>query len=150
MKMPCRHIAAVCLGNSSIPGEDPKDFPLSSIHIFWWNQRYLYGLSHKKDHRKPREAFIALAENDTLGLPCPGRLDNPWLLPLSDYIYRAYYSPASNCLLNYTSYDAIGAVQLMRDRNNPQQLVESVPAGLSQTSCLSVQEDIDSQYQIGQ
>jgi len=143
--MPCRHIAAVCRGNSSILGEDPKGFPLSSIRIFWWNQYYLYGLSKKKDHQKSRDALIALAENDTEGLPCPGRLDDPRIYVCPEYLYEAFYMPATDRLLNYTSFDAIGAMELMKDRNNPRQLVESVPAGLSQMSSLPVQDDLDSQ-----
>jgi hypothetical protein len=144
MGMPCRHIAAVCRGNSSILGKDPKGFPLSSIRIFWWNQYYYYGMSQKKDHQKSREALIALAKNDTEGLPCPGRLNDPTPYTCPEYVYEAFYMPASDRLLNYNSYDAIAALQSMQDRNNPRELVESVPAGLSQHSCLPVQDDLDS------
>ena len=140
MGMPCRHIAAVCRGNSSILGEDPKGFPLSSIRIFWWNQYYYYGMSKKIDHQKSREAMIALAKNDTEGLPCPGRLDDPRLYVCPEYLYEGFYMPASERLLNYESHDAIAALQLMKDRNNPRQLVESVPAGLSQMSNLPAQD----------
>jgi hypothetical protein len=145
MGMACRHIAVVCQGNSFILGEDPKGFPLSLIPIFWWNQYYLYGLSQKKDCRKSKEAIIALAKNDTQGLACPGRLDIPMIFVCLEYLYEAFYMPATDRLvLNYNSYNAIGAVQQMRDRNNPKQLVESVMPGLSQLGCLPVQDELDS------
>jgi hypothetical protein len=69
MGMPCHHIASVCLNYDSILGRDPKGFSLSYVRTFWWNQYYLYGLSNKKDHQKSKEALIALASNDTPGLP---------------------------------------------------------------------------------
>jgi hypothetical protein len=136
MGMPCRHIAAVCQSNDSILGKDPTGFPLSSIRVFWWNKYYLYGMSKRPDHRKSREALIALAANDTQGLPCPGRLDNPLTFLCPDQVFVSYSKPATDRLLNYTSFDAMGAVQLMRDRNNPLHLTQDVPAGLSQLSYL--------------
>ncbi len=69
MGMPCRHIAAVCKSNDTILGKDAKGFPLSSIRIFWWNKYYLYGLSGKSDHKPTKEALVALANDDTRGLP---------------------------------------------------------------------------------
>jgi hypothetical protein len=137
MGMPCRHIASVCLDDETILGPDPKGFPLTSIRIFWWNQYYLYGLSHSKDHQKSKQALIALAEKDTLGLPCPGRLDTPHTYACPEHVLAAYYKPATDRLLNYNSYEAIAATQKTRDRNNPNRLPqESVPAGLSQMSHL--------------
>ena len=143
MGMPCRHIASVCLKNESILGPDPKGFPLSSVRIFWWNQYYLYGLSNSKDHQKSKEALIALASNDTPGLPCPGRLDTPTVFLGSEPVFEAYYKPATDRLLNYNSHDAVGAVQLMQDRNNPTRLPDNVPAGLSQLSFLPDHDDQD-------
>jgi hypothetical protein len=134
MGMPCRHIASVCRSNESILGNDCKGFPLTSIRIFWWNQYYLYGLSIKKDHQKSKEAMIALAANDTSGLPCPGRLDCPPSFSCPEHVFNSFERPATDRLLNYTSYDAMGALQLMHDRNNALRLRETVPAGLSQIS----------------
>jgi hypothetical protein len=141
MGMPCRHIAAVCLDNETILGENSKGFPLSSVQIFWWNQYYLYGLSNRKDHKKSKQALIALASNDTPGLPCPGRLDIPTIFSPSERVFQAYSQPATDRLLNYSSPVAIGAVQKLRDRNNPVRLAENVPAGLSQLSFLPDQDE---------
>jgi hypothetical protein len=66
--MPCHHIASVCLKNESIIGKDPKGFPLSSKHIFWWSKYYLYGKSHKPDPQKTKKALIALVNDNTQGL----------------------------------------------------------------------------------
>lgn len=134
--MPCRHIAAVCRCNESILGPNPTGFPLSSIRVFWWDQYYLYGLSASKDHQKTKQAMIDLAANDTLGLLCPGRLDSTETYPCPNHIFDAFHKPATDRLLNYDSFDAIAAVQLMQDRNNPREMTESVPAGLSQISHL--------------
>jgi hypothetical protein len=45
--------------------------------------------------------------------------------------------------LNYTRYDAIGAVQLTKDRNNPLRLLENVLAGFSQLSHIPDNEEFD-------
>jgi hypothetical protein len=141
MGMPCCHIPSVCLDNETILGKNPKGFPLSSVRIFWWNQYYLYGLSNKKDHQKSKQALIALATNDTPGLPCPGRLNSLTTFQCSDHVFYAYYKPTTDHLLNYDSHVAIAAVQLMHNRNNLVHLPENVPAGLSQLSFLPDQED---------
>jgi hypothetical protein len=103
MGMPCRHIASVCLSNEAILGKEPKGFPLSSIKIFWWNKYYLYGTSQYDDHLPIKNALIALANNDTHGLPCPTQLDDPITYNCPEHILRASITPASDRLLNYDS-----------------------------------------------
>jgi hypothetical protein len=115
MGMPCRHIASVCRGNESILRKDSKGFLFTFIHVFWWNQYYLYGMSTKNDHQKSKEVMIALAANDTRGLPCPGRLDCPSSFSCPDHVFDSFCKPVIDQLLNYPSYDAIRAVQLMQD-----------------------------------
>jgi hypothetical protein len=151
MGMPCRHIAAVCLSNDSILGKDPKGFPLSSIRIFWWNKYYHYGLSRESDHKLTRKALLALANDDTKGLPCPGRLDDPWRTYFCpERIIQAFYTPATNRLLNYDCADAMTAVQSMKDRNNPNRFQQLVPAGLSQRSHVRDEdEDEEDVIQLG-
>ena len=56
----------------------------------------------------------------------------------------AFYQPPTARLLNYDCSTAMSAVQLMKDRNNPNQIPEAVPAGLSQISHLRSQSDCDS------
>jgi hypothetical protein len=51
--------AVILLQFDSILGKDSTGFPLSSIHMFWWNQYYLYVMSSKDDHRKSKEAMVA-------------------------------------------------------------------------------------------
>ena len=98
MGMPCRHIALVCLSNEAILGKDPKGFPLSSIKIFWWNKYYLYGTSQYDDHLPIKNALIALANNDTHGLPCPTQLDDPITYNCPEHILRASIPlPAIDC-----------------------------------------------------
>jgi hypothetical protein len=144
MGMPCRHIAAVCISNITILGNDPNGFPLSSVRIFWWNQYYLYGLSKRKDHQKSKEVLIALASNDTLGHRCPEGLDCPTTFACPEEVFESFHKKAIHRLLNYTSTVALGAVRLMQDRNNPKRITEPVPAGLSQVSHLpSDSEDLD-------
>ena len=145
MGMPCRHIASVCLSNEAILGKEPKGFPLSSIKIFWWNKYYLYGTSQYDDHLPIKNALIALANNDTHGLPCPTQLDDPITYNCPEHILRASISPASDRLLNYDSNSASSALQLMKDRNNPNLFDESVPAGLSQVSYLPGKDDMRSE-----
>jgi hypothetical protein len=48
----------------------------------------------------------------------------------------------TDCILNYNSYDAMEAIQLMKDRNNPLRLLETVPAGLSQLRVTSLTKKI--------
>jgi hypothetical protein len=67
-------------------------------------------MSHKKDHQKSKEALIALAGNDTTGLPCPGRLNCPTGYSSQEIMFESFHRPAIDCLLNYDSYEAIGAV----------------------------------------
>ena len=135
MGMPCRHIAAVCLSNNTILGKDAKGFPLSSIRIFWWNKYYHYGLSQNSDHKPTKEALIAVAKDDTRGLPCPGRLDDPWRTYFCpERVIQAFYTPATNRVLNYDCSDAMTALQSMKDRNNPNRFLQLLPAGLSQVS----------------
>jgi hypothetical protein len=136
MGMPCRHIAAVGRNNETILGKDPKGFPLSSVRIFWWNQYYLYGLSNKKDHSRTKQALLLLAEDDTQGLACPGRLDSPTIYLCPDHVFASFHKPATDRLLNYDSSEAIGALQRTRDKNNPNRFPELVPAGMSQVSFL--------------
>jgi hypothetical protein len=140
--MLCCHIASVCRDNGTILGKDPKGFLLSSLCIFWWYQQYyLYSLSHKKDHQQSKQALIACATNDMPGLPCPGRLNSPTTFPCSKHVFKAYYKPATDCLLNYSSHDAIATMQKIRDRSNPICLPENVPVGLSQMSFLPEDND---------
>jgi hypothetical protein len=142
--MPCRHIGAICRSNNTILGDDPTGFPLSSIRVFWWNQYYLYGTSTKQDHHKSRMALLALASQDTKGLPCPQTLDNPSSFSYPDNVIDAFYQPTTDRLLNYDSSTAMSAVQVMKDRSNPIQNPVAVPAGLSQISHLPSQTDCDS------
>jgi hypothetical protein len=46
--------------------------------------------------------------------------------------------------LDYDSFDAMGAIQLLQDRNNLLHLPDAVPAGLSQVSYLPSQDDHES------
>jgi hypothetical protein len=126
-----------------ILGPDPLGLPLSSIRGFWWNQYYVYGMSEKEDHQKIREALLALADNDTQGLPCPASLDKPMDFPCPDRVMALFHLPATDRLLNYDSSKATHAAQSMRDRNNPRQLMQQVPAGLSQLSHLPSQQNRD-------
>jgi hypothetical protein len=88
--------------------------------------------------------LIALAEDDTPRLPCPGWLDSPATFSCPEHVLAAYYKPATDCLLNYNSYEAIAATQKTHDKNNPNRLPqESVPAGLSQMSHLPSENDIE-------
>jgi hypothetical protein len=64
-------------------------------------------------------ALIALATNDTPQLPCLGRLDSPTMFPCPEHVFEAYYKLATNGLMNYNSYRAIEAIQLMHDWYNP-------------------------------
>ena len=146
MGMPCRHIGSVCKDNDSILGVGAKGFPLSSVRVFWWSQYYMFGLSKAKDHIRTKEALIALAENDTLGVACPLTLDSPLTYSCPDHVLESFHTPATDRLLNYESYDAIAAVQLLKDRSNPVQLPEDVPAGMSQLSHLP--DDDDDHYPV--
>jgi hypothetical protein len=136
MGMPCRHIGSVCQANESILGVGAKGFPLSSVRVFWWNQYYMFGLSKAMDHSRTKEALIALADNDTLGVACPLNLVCPLAYSCPDQVLESFHTPATDRLLNYDSYDAIAATQLLRDRLNPVQLPDSIPAGMSQLSHL--------------
>jgi hypothetical protein len=118
MGMPCHHIASVCHDNATSLGRDPKGFPLSSVLIFWWNQYYLYGMSNKKDHEKSKPALMALASDDTSGLPCPRMRDSPTTFACPGHVFKSYHRPATYHLLNYNSNVAIGAEMSMRGRNN--------------------------------
>jgi hypothetical protein len=139
--MPCQRIASVCQGNGNILGKDTTGFPLS----FWWNQYYLYGLSQKKDHKTSKEALIALVDNDMTGLACPpGRLDSPTMFNFPESVLEKFYKPSTDCLLNYSSFGTIGALQTLQERNNGGRLPESAPVGLSQLSCLPDQDDAKS------
>jgi hypothetical protein len=135
----------VCLSNDTILGKDAKGFPLSSIRIFWWTKYYHYGLSGSDNHKATKEALLALAEDDTRGLPCPGRLDDPYKTYICpERVTQAFYTPATNRLLNYDCADAMTALQDMRDRNNPNRFQHLLPAGLSQRSHLpDIDEDGD-------
>jgi len=61
----------------------------------------------------------------------------------SKYWNHSSYTPATDRLLNYDSYDAIAAVQLLKDRTNPVRLPEAVPVGMSQLSHLPDDNDQD-------
>ncbi len=89
-----------------ILGLNPRGFALAFIRVFWWNQYYLYGMSEKKDHQKLRVALLALADNDTQGLPCPTDLDNPIELCCPESVIALFHLPATDCLLNYDSSTA--------------------------------------------
>jgi hypothetical protein len=144
MGMPCRHIAAVCLSNDSILGKDAKGFPLSSIRVFWWNKYYHYGMSRVCDHKLTKQAMLALANDDTRGLPCPGRLDDPWRSYFCpERVIQKFYTPATNRLLNYDCVDAMTALQSIKDRNNPNRFQEMVPAGFSQRSHVRDEDEDD-------
>jgi hypothetical protein len=124
-------------------GPDPLGFPLSSIRVFWWNQYYLYGMSEKEDHQKIRGAFLALADNNTQGLPCSKKLDKSIDFPCPDSVIALFHLPATDRLLNYDSSTATHAAESIRDRNNPHQQMQQVPAGLSQLSHLPSQQNRD-------
>jgi hypothetical protein len=143
MGMPRQHIASVCWGNDTILGHDPLGLPLSYICGFWWKQYYLYGMSGKEDHQKIREALLALADNDTQGLPCPTSLNKPIEFSCPDSVIALFHLPATDCLLNYDSSTATHTAQSMRGRNNPHQLMQQVPAGLSQLSYLPSEQNGD-------
>jgi hypothetical protein len=100
MGMPYRHIASVCRGNDTILRPTPLGFPLSSIRVFWWNQYYLYGMSEKEDHQKIKGAFLALADNDTQGLPGPTSLDKPMDFPCPDWVIALFHLPSTDRSLN--------------------------------------------------
>jgi hypothetical protein len=90
--------------------------------------------------------MISLAANDTQeGLPCPGRLDCPASFSCPAQVFENFYMPVTDRILNYNSFDAMGAVQLMNDRNNPLRLLETIPAGLSQFSHLPDEDDYDNE-----
>jgi hypothetical protein len=141
MGMPCRHIAAVCQDNHSILALDENGFPLSSVQVFWWNQYYLFGLSKAKDHFRIKEVLKSLADSDTLGLVCPESLDSPPTYSCPEHVIESFHTPATDRLLNYDSYEAISAIQLMKDRTNPVQLSNAVPAGMSQLSHLPTDDN---------
>jgi hypothetical protein len=101
----------------------------------------LFGLSKAKDHSRTKEALVALADNDTLGLACPESLDSPPTYSCPEHVIESFHTPATDCLLNYESYEAISAIQLMKDRSNPVQLPNAVPAGMSQMSHLPPDEN---------
>jgi hypothetical protein len=98
-------------------------------------------MSSKNDHQKLKEAMIALAVNDTQCLPCLGRLDCPSSFSCPNHVCDSFYKPVTDQLLNYTSYESIGAVQLMQDRKNSFCLCEMVRAGLSQVSHLPDEDE---------
>ena len=100
-------------------------------------------MSEKEDHQKLRCAFLALADNDTQGVPCPTNLDEPIDFPCPDNVIARFHLPATDRLLNYDSSIAIDAAEVMRERNNPHRLRNQVPAGLSQLSHLQSQESGD-------
>jgi hypothetical protein len=93
--------------------------------VTWWNRSTIYGMSKKKDHQKMKEALMALANNDTLGLPCLENLDCPLTFPCPEHIFDSFYKPVTGCLLNYNRLDAMTAVQLLLDRNNTLRLPEA-------------------------
>jgi hypothetical protein len=126
------------MGNNTILGPNPHGFPLSSIRMFWWNH-----MSEKEDHEKIREALLALADNDTQGLPCPTNLDKPIVFSCPQSVITLFHLPATNCLLNYNSSTATHAAQSRRDIYNPHRLMQQVPAALSQLSHLWTQENGD-------
>jgi hypothetical protein len=76
-------------------------------------------MSEKEDHQKIRGALLALAENDTQGLPCPTNLDKPIVFLCPESVIALFHLPATDRLLNYDSTTATHAAQSMRDRNNP-------------------------------
>jgi hypothetical protein len=98
-------------------------------------------MSEKEDHQKIRVALLVLADNDTQGLPCPTNLNKPIDFPCPDSVIALFHLPATDRLLNYDSSTATHAAQSMGDRNNSHQLMQQVPAGLSQLSHLPSQEN---------
>jgi hypothetical protein len=60
-------------------------------------------MSKKEDHQKIRGALLALADNDTQGLPCPTKLNKPIDLPCPDSVIALFHLPATDCLLNYNN-----------------------------------------------
>jgi hypothetical protein len=68
------------------------------FHYFW---------DLVRDHQKSKDTMLALASNDTLGLPCPGRLDCPPSFSCPAQVFESFYMPVTDWLLNYNSYDAI-------------------------------------------
>jgi hypothetical protein len=95
MGMPCWHIASVCQGNDKILGPNPHSFSLSFIRVFWWNQYYLYRISEREDHQKIRVTLLALADNDTQGLPCLTKLDKPIEFCCPEYVIALFHLPAT-------------------------------------------------------
>jgi hypothetical protein len=53
-----------------------------------------------KDHEKSKQALMALASNDTPGLPCPERLDSPTMFACPQHVFDSYHKPATDRLLN--------------------------------------------------
>jgi hypothetical protein len=90
MGMPCHHIASVCQGNNTILADSSTGFLLLFVHVFLWNQDYLYELSKKKDHQKTKQSLIALANDDTLRLPCPRILDCPLMFACPEHIFEPF------------------------------------------------------------
>ena len=80
--------------------------------------------------------MLALADNDTLGLACPTTLESPPTYSCPEQVWESFYKPATDRLVNYDSFNAIGAVQSMTDKTNPVRLPGAVPAGMSQLSHL--------------
>ena len=67
----------------------------------------MFGLSKANDHIRTKEALMALAENDTLGVACPITLDSPLTYSCPEHVLESFHTPATDHLLNYESYDAI-------------------------------------------
>jgi hypothetical protein len=101
----------------------------------------LFGLSKAKDHFRIKEVLKSLADSDTLGLVCPESLDSPPTYSCPEHVIESFHTPATDRLLNYDSYEAISAIQLMKDRTNPVQLSNAVPAGMSQLSHLPTDDN---------
>jgi hypothetical protein len=100
-------------------------------------------MSEKEDQQKIRVALLALANNDTQGLPCPTNLDRPSVFPCPESVIALFHLPATDRLFKYDSSIATHTAQSMRDKNNPHRLMQQVPAGLSQLSHLPSQESGD-------
>jgi hypothetical protein len=76
-------------------------------------------MPEKEDHQNIRGALLALADNDTQGLPCPTSLDKSMDFPCPNWVIALFHLPATYRLLNYDSSTATHAAQSMRKRNNP-------------------------------
>jgi hypothetical protein len=141
--MPCQYIASVCRGKTQFWALTCSVFPYLPSVFFGGTNTICMVCLEKEDHQKLRGALLALADNDTQGLPCPTNLDKPIDFPCADSVIVRFHLQATDRLLNYNSSITTDAAVAMRDRKNPQRLMQQAHAGLSQLSHLPSQESGD-------